>query len=93
MNDQNSQRPATQSLFGFFAAPSLEQGIDPTHTGAVVSISAAAGRTMSPVAAVTLMTATLTDVPAMTLAKRVALPLLAGVLAMVIAAMAWTPGP
>lgn len=84
---------ATQSLFGFFADPSLELDIDPTHTGAVVSISAAAGRTMSPVAAVTLMTATLTDVPPIELAKRVALPLFAGTLAMLCWAMLSAPRP
>src|SRR5262249_1651294 len=45
----------TQSLFGFFAVPALGLGVDPAHAGAVVSLSAAAGRTMSSVAAVVLM--------------------------------------
>src|SRR5262249_15866869 len=48
----------TEGLFRFFAGPALDQGIDPVHVGAVVSIAAAAGRTLSPVAAVTLMCAT-----------------------------------
>jgi DcuC family C4-dicarboxylate transporter len=39
---------STQSLFGFFAGPAVELGIDPVRVGAVVSLSAAAGRTMSP---------------------------------------------
>jgi DcuC family C4-dicarboxylate transporter len=83
---------ATQSLFGFFVQPSLDLGIDPTHTGAVVSLGAAAGRTMSPVAAVTLMTATMTGVSPLVLARRVVLPLLAGVLGFLILAMALAPG-
>jgi DcuC family C4-dicarboxylate transporter len=66
----------TQSLFRFFAAPAQALGIDPMHVGAVVSIAAAAGRTMSPVAAVTLMSASLTDTGPLELARRVAVPLL-----------------
>lgn len=77
---------ATQSLFGFFAGPALENGIDPLHAGAVVSLAAAAGRTMSPVAAVVLMCAELTRTDPFQLAKRVALPLLASVTAIVVAA-------
>lgn len=84
---------ATQSLFVFFAKPSLDLDIDPTHTGAVVSLAAAAGRTMSPVAAVTLMTATLTDVPPLVLSRRVVLPLLGAVLAVILLAMALAPAP
>ena len=40
--------------------PALALGIDPVSVGSLVSLGAAAGRTMSPVAAVTLMCATLT---------------------------------
>jgi DcuC family C4-dicarboxylate transporter len=82
---------STQSLFGFFAPPALKLGIDPAHVGAVVSLAAAAGRTMSPVAAVTLMCGTLTQTPPLALAKRVAVPLLLGVLAVVIAAIIMAP--
>jgi DcuC family C4-dicarboxylate transporter len=78
---------ATQSLFGFFVEPSAAQSIAPTHVGAIVSIGAAAGRTMSPVAAVTLMTASLTKTNPFDLAKRVAIPLLAGMVAVVIVGM------
>jgi DcuC family C4-dicarboxylate transporter len=74
---------ATQSLFDSFAAPALQLGIDPAHAGAVVSLSAAAGRTMSPVAAVTLKCARLTETGPMELMNRVAIPLLAGLAAMV----------
>jgi DcuC family C4-dicarboxylate transporter len=83
---------STQSLFGFFAGPALSLGIDPAHVGAVVSLGAAAGRTMSPVAAVTLMCAALTRTSPFDLVKRVAVPLLAGVAAVVVAAMLMAGG-
>jgi len=78
---------ATQSLLRFFIEPSTAQGIDPVHVGAIVSIGAAAGRTMSPVAAVTLMSASLTKTSPFDLAKRVAIPLLAGMAAVVLAGL------
>jgi DcuC family C4-dicarboxylate transporter len=78
---------STQSLFGFFAAPALLQHADPAHVGGVVSLAAAAGRTMSPVAAVVLLTATLTKTNPVDLVRRVSVPLLLGVTAMVVAAM------
>jgi DcuC family C4-dicarboxylate transporter len=74
---------ATQSLFRFFVEPARSLGIDPIHVGAVVSVSAAAGRTMSPVAAVTLMSASLTDTSPLELAHRVVLPLLVSTAVMV----------
>ena len=77
---------STQSLFGFFALPAVDLGLDPAHAGAVVSIAAAAGRTMSPVAAVTLMCAAMTETSPVELAKRVAVPLLLGVAVMVVVA-------
>lgn len=79
---------ATESLFVLYVAPSQALGIDPVHVGAVVSLGAAAGRTMSPVAAVTLMCATMTKTNPFTLSRRVALPLLAGIAA-VVALAAW----
>jgi C4-dicarboxylate transporter, DcuC family len=77
---------ATQSLFGLFAEPALRLGVAPDHLGAVVALCAAAGRTMSPVAAVALMCASLTGTRATDLARRVAVPLLAGAIAVVVAA-------
>jgi DcuC family C4-dicarboxylate transporter len=50
----------------------------------MVSLGSAAGRTMSPVAAVTLMCATLTGTNPFTLAKRVAVPLLVGIVVVVL---------
>jgi DcuC family C4-dicarboxylate transporter len=69
---------STASLFSFFVEPSEAVGIHPANVGAVVSLAAAAGRTMSPVAAVTLMCASMTDTTPMALARRVAGPLLVG---------------
>ena len=78
---------STQSLYGFFHGPAKALGIDPVSVGALVSLGAAAGRTMSPVAAVVLMCATLTKTNPFTLAKRVAAPLLAGMVVVVILRM------
>ena len=82
-----------QGLFPFFAGPSFELGVDPVHTGAVVSLASAAGRTMSPVAAVTLMTARLTDTNPFALSRAVALPLLASTALIILLAMLFAPGP
>lgn len=71
---------ATQGTFAFFAAPALAQNIDPAYIGSIVSLSAAAGRTMSPVAAVVLMAAKMTGTDPIDLVKRVAPPLLIGLL-------------
>jgi DcuC family C4-dicarboxylate transporter len=83
---------ATQSLFGFFAVPALRSGLDPAHVGAVVALAAAAGRTMSPAASVVLMTAALTKTEPFSLIQRVAVPLLAAVAAMIVAAIVLAPG-
>jgi C4-dicarboxylate transporter, DcuC family len=83
---------ATQSLFGFFAGPALAAGVDPTHVGAVVAITAAAGRTMSPVAAVTLIVAAMTGTQPLALVRRTALPLLAAVATVIVLAM-WLAPP
>jgi DcuC family C4-dicarboxylate transporter len=75
---------STQSLYGFFYEPAKALGLDRVSVGALVSVGAAAGRTMSPVAAVTLMCATLTGTNPFTLAKRVAVPLLTGITVLVV---------
>jgi C4-dicarboxylate transporter, DcuC family len=77
----------TQSLFGFFAGPGGAQGVSPAHVGAVVALGAAAGRTMSLVAAVTLMCASLTETNPTELVRRVAPPILAGMAAVILAGM------
>jgi DcuC family C4-dicarboxylate transporter len=78
---------STQSLFLFFVAPARALGEDPVQVGAVVSLSAAAGRTMSPVAAVTLMCAELSGADPLALVRRVAVPLAVGTLAVLLASM------
>jgi C4-dicarboxylate transporter, DcuC family len=74
---------STQSLYGFFHGPAEASQQDPTAVGAMVALGSAAGRTMSPVAAVTLMCATLTQTNPFRLARRVAVPLLAGIAAVI----------
>jgi C4-dicarboxylate transporter, DcuC family len=78
---------ATQSLYTFFVDPATQLGTDPKEVGAVVSISAAAGRTMSPVAAVALMSAKLTGTNSFQLARRVAVPLLISIAVMILLRM------
>ncbi|HWG44267.1 MAG TPA: C4-dicarboxylate transporter DcuC [Gemmataceae bacterium] len=78
---------STQSLFGFFVEPAHYVGYDPLRLGAMVSLAAAAGRTVSPVAAVTLTCAALAEVNPLQLVRRLVIPLLAGMLAMLLASM------
>jgi DcuC family C4-dicarboxylate transporter len=78
---------ATQGMYGFFVEPALAHRLDPVLVGSVVSLATAAGRTMSPVAAVTLMSAKLTDTNPADLVRRVAIPLLAGLAAALLLAM------
>lgn len=78
---------ATQSLFEFFVGPINSSGADPFHVGATVSLGAAAGRTLSPVSAVTLMTSRMTECNPFALAQRVAIPVLAGLLTVIVLAM------
>jgi DcuC family C4-dicarboxylate transporter len=78
---------STQSLYGFFHGPALALGLDPVSVGSLVSLGAGAGRTMSPVSAVALMCATLSGTNSFTLAKRVAGPLLVGMVVVVVLRM------
>jgi len=57
--------------------------VSPLDVGAIVSIASAAGRTMSRVAAVTLMCASLTGTNPFELVRRVALPLLGGMIVVI----------
>ena len=75
---------STQSLYGFFFEPAKALGLDPTAVGSMVALGSAAGRTMSPVSAVALMCATLTGTNPFTLARRVAVPLLAGIAVVIV---------
>ena len=71
---------STKGLYEFFHDPALALGHDPNAVGAVVSMGAAAGRTMSPVAAVVLMSGTLTGAKPFDVVRRVAPPLVAGLI-------------
>jgi DcuC family C4-dicarboxylate transporter len=84
---------STQSLYGFFVEPALKVGLDPLLVGAVVSLAAAAGRTMSPVAAVTLMCAAMTQTNPFELVRRVVLPLFAGIIVVIVGAAVITSLP
>ncbi|CAN5593897.1 C4-dicarboxylate transporter DcuC [soil metagenome] len=75
---------ATQSLYKFFVKPAQTIGVSAVDLGALVGIAAAAGRTLSPVAAVTLMCASMTNTKPIELCKRVAIPLLAGLVCLLV---------
>jgi DcuC family C4-dicarboxylate transporter len=79
---------ATQGMYGFFVEPSIAQNFNPVQVGSVVALATAVGRTLSPVAAVTLMSAKLTDTNPADLVRRVAIPALAGLAAALLLAMA-----
>jgi DcuC family C4-dicarboxylate transporter len=73
---------STQSLFHFFVDPARAQGLNPVPLGALVSVASAAGRTVSPVAAVTLLCAGMTGAAPLALVRRVVIPILAGLAVM-----------
>jgi DcuC family C4-dicarboxylate transporter len=80
---------ATKSLFQTFAFAGL--GTETLlRVGAVTSIAAAAGRTMSPVAAVVLTCSKLTDSNSLAIARRVAGPLIVAMGATIV--FAWWRG-
>jgi DcuC family C4-dicarboxylate transporter len=74
---------ATQGLYPLFAGIAEAQGLDGKWIGVVTCIGSAAGRTMSPVAAVTNMCGKLTEVPAVQLSRSVAIPLLVGMVVVI----------
>lgn len=83
---------ATNSLYGFFVEPCRALDVDPVVVGALVSLGSAAGRTMSAVAAVALMCASLTQTTSFALVRLVALPLLTGIAVVVaVVAAGWLP--
>lgn len=78
---------AAQSTFRLFVDPAGGADMPLPSLGAVMGLGAAAGRTMSPVAAVTLMSASLTETSPADLIRRVTPPLLAGIVAVILAGM------
>jgi DcuC family C4-dicarboxylate transporter len=77
---------STASLYEFFYRADAPPGAN-EDVGALVSIGSAAGRTMSPVAAVAVMCGRLTDTTPWALAGRVAVPLLAGLAVVIVLRM------
>jgi C4-dicarboxylate transporter, DcuC family len=80
---------ATQSLYSFFITDGMSTEMK-LRVGGVTAVSAAGGRTMSPVAAVNLLCADLTDTEAIAIARRNAVPVL--VATVVTIAVAWWRG-
>jgi DcuC family C4-dicarboxylate transporter len=80
---------ATQSLYKFYVTDSMSTEMM-LRVGGVTAVTASAGRTMSPVAAVNLVSADMTDTEPMAIARRVALPLL--IASAVTIAVAWWRG-
>jgi C4-dicarboxylate transporter, DcuC family len=80
---------ATQSLCTIFVNDAMGTELM-LRVGAVVAVSAAAGRTMSPVAAVNLTSANLADTEPLAIARRLALPLL--IACAVTVSVAWWRG-
>lgn len=78
---------STQGLFGIFAGPAFQHSFNMVHVGSFTSVGSAAGRTMSPVSAVSLMSAKLTSQDVVDLVKVVALPLGAGFVAALVVAL------
>jgi DcuC family C4-dicarboxylate transporter len=80
---------ATQSLYGIYINSEMSLNLM-LRVGAVTSIAAAAGRTMTPVAAVVLTSAELTDSKPLAIARRVAVPLFVATIVTVL--VAWYRG-
>jgi DcuC family C4-dicarboxylate transporter len=62
-------------------------GLDPVRVGAACAVAAQLGRTMSPAAAVVMMSAAVSGIPRNDLILRVAVPLLCGAAAMLVATL------
>jgi C4-dicarboxylate transporter, DcuC family len=66
------------AVMQFFVPFAGDLGIDPVRLGTLTALGAHFGRTMSPAAAVVMMSSRLADAPPTQLIRRVALPLLIG---------------
>jgi DcuC family C4-dicarboxylate transporter len=78
---------ATQSLFDFFKGPALAANLDPVGVGGLIAVCASAGRTISPVAPVVLLCASMSGSEPFAMIRRVFWPLVAGVAAAVVVRM------
>ncbi len=75
------------SIMEFFVPEAGSLGIDPIRLGAVTSLAAHFGRTMSPAAAVVMMCARLSGATPRALIRHVAVPLLIGLAALIVAGL------
>jgi DcuC family C4-dicarboxylate transporter len=75
------------SIMEFFVPAAGALGLDPIRLGAVTSLAAHFGRTMSPAAAVVMMAARLSGAGPRELIRRVAGPLLIGLAVLIVAAL------
>ncbi len=75
---------ATQSLFDFFKGPALAAGLDTVGVGGLIAVCASAGRTLSPVAPVVILCATMSGAEPFALIRRLFWPLAAGIAAAVV---------
>lgn len=78
---------ATQGLFPLLADVAVQNQIDPVLVGVLCCLGAAAGRTASLVAAVTLMCSQLTESKPVELSRRVMLPLAVGLSTVIVITM------
>lgn len=75
------------AIMEFFVPAAESLGLDPVQLGALASLGAHFGRTMSPAAAVVAMSSRLADAPSGALIRQVAVPLLVGMAAMIAGAI------
>jgi DcuC family C4-dicarboxylate transporter len=78
------------SIMEFFVPVASTMNLDPIRLGTVAALGSHFGRTMSPAAAVVVMSARLAKVPASQLIGRVSIPLMIGGLVLIVVAMAWS---
>jgi DcuC family C4-dicarboxylate transporter len=75
------------AIMDFFVPAAEGLGLDPVRIGTLASLAAHFGRTMSPAAAVVAMSSRLVDAPPFELLRRVAPPLLFGLLVMIVVSL------
>jgi C4-dicarboxylate transporter, DcuC family len=78
---------STQGLYPLLADVAIAHGINPVDVGVVCCVGSAAGRTSSPVAAVTLMCSQLTESKPAEISRRVMPPLAMGLAVVVLLMM------
>lgn len=78
---------AAVAVINFLVPVAGELGLDPVRVGAIAAMGAHFGRTMSPVAAVVMMCAKMSDSEPLDLVRRVAPPLIVGGVALFVAAL------